>query len=139
MACLALEKTVRGKLACSPDALEEGGILITDKPVTVEFLRNAAGAGASGVAAPSIYGKELVSWLGREPGLFITGCEETEVTLLLFQGIGDSALSEEIWDSVQNLGGTEAALFPVTKIRAGSVRPFLAVSSSGYSGSELKR
>ena len=130
---LGFGKNVRGKLVCSPDAVEEGGILITDKPVTVELLRNAAGAGATGVAAPSIYGKELVSWLCREPGLFITGGEETEVSLLLFQGIGDSQLSQETWNSLRNLSGTEAALFPVTKIRAGSVRPFLAISSNGNS------
>lgn len=128
---LGFGRTVRGKLVLSMDNLNQGNILAVSKPVTSAFLRKAADAGAVGVVAPSISGNDLISWLGREPGLFITGDEETDLSLLIFQGIGETELSQDSWKSIQDLSGREAALFPVTKVRAGSVRPFLAVSSGG--------
>ncbi len=124
---LGFGSTLWGSIAVSMDTAEEGDILIMPGPVGSGELDLAREKGIKALVAPSIPAGELVRWLGRGPGLFITGNEETPLSLLILQGTGGSVLTPYTWEALKELSGRQGA----TMVRAGTLPPFLAVTMEG--------
>ena len=125
---LGFGKTVRGTLHTLADSSTHD-IAFVSNSADSATLSLAAEKGVAGLICPSIAADTLVSWLGREPGIFITGQEKTPFSLMILGGIGSAGVDAHVLDSLSPAWGNHSALFPETKIRAGIHRPFLAISS----------
>lgn len=125
---LGFGKTVRGRLSALNTAARRNDIVFLNSAPGKKDLERTAEIGAAGLVCPSIQGNVLFSWLGREPGLFITGNEDVPFSLLILQGIGVSSLTDSTSAAIARRFGSSSALLPVTKIRAGVTRPFLAIA-----------
>lgn len=128
---LGFGKTVRGPLKPLGVASRKGDIAFTGSSVDSSILETAWKAEVSGLVCPSISANALVSWLGREPGIFITGQEDIPFSLLILQGIGRNDMDPVVLESLSSSSsaGINTAFFPETKICAGILRPFLVISS----------
>ncbi len=122
---LGFGKTIRGPLRMLSDS-STGDIAFTDSMVDSSVLKKAEQLKVSGLVCTSITGDALVNWLGREPGIFITGQEEVPFSLLILCGIGSNNTDSTV--SPEHCNGTHTAVFPETKIRAGIHRPFMVIS-----------
>ena len=122
---LGFGKTVRGPLRLLEES-SAGDIAFTESTVDSSVLKKAQKLGVAGLVCRSIAGDALVDWLGREPGIFITGREEVPFSLLILCGIGSNESVSTI--STEQCRGTHTAIFPETKIRAGIHRPFMVIS-----------
>ncbi len=125
---LGFGKIVRGRLSAFNSTTRKSDIVFLNSAPGKKELDKIAEIGAAGLVCPSIQGNILHSWLGREPGLFITGNEDLPFSLLILQGIGDSTLTDIVCEEISLRFGSSSALLPVTKVRAGVTRPFLAIS-----------
>ncbi|MCD4707276.1 MAG: glutamate mutase L [Candidatus Sabulitectum sp.] len=126
---LGFGKTVKGPLRSLSAASRNGDIAFTGSPADSSALENARKLGVSGLICSSVAADTLVAWLGSEPGIFITGQEDTPFSLLILNGIGGMQMNPAVLASLSSSTGTHTALFPETKIRAGIHRPFLVISS----------
>ncbi|MCP4646277.1 MAG: hypothetical protein GY852_00890, partial [bacterium] len=124
---LGFGKTVRGTLRPLTESSTHD-IAFVSNSADSAILSLAAEKGVAGLVCPSIAANTLVSWLGREPGIFITGQEETPFSLMILSGIGSADVDAHVLDSLSSSRGNHSALFPETRIRAGILRPFLAVT-----------
>ncbi len=127
-AVLGFGKTVSGPLHSLTDS-SSSDIAFVANSADWEILSLAAEKGVAGLICPSIAANTLVDWLDSEPGIFITGQEETLFSLLILNGIGSASLTKSVLDSLSSVAGRHSALFPETKIRAGIHRPFLVISA----------
>ncbi|MCK5035088.1 MAG: glutamate mutase L, partial [Candidatus Sabulitectum sp.] len=125
---LGFGRTVRGTLHPLADS-STNDIAFVSNSADSAILSLAARKGVAGLICPSIAADTLVGWLGREPGIFITGQEKTPFSLMILGGIGSAGVDAHVLDSLSMAWGNHSALFPETKIRAGIHRPFLAISS----------
>ncbi len=124
-AVLGFGKTVPGPLRLLTES-SAGDIAFTGSMVDSSVLKKAQERGVAGLVCNSITGDALVDWLGREPGIFITGQEEVPFSLLILCGIGSNNANATI--SPEQCTGIHTAIFPETKIRAGIQRPFMVIS-----------
>ena len=128
---LGFGRTVRGKLKPIGTSLQKGDIAFTSSPADLEIFEKAGEMELAGLVCPSISSNSLISWLGCEPGMFITGQEDLPFSLLILNGIGERNMTPGILESLKSSEGIHSALFPETKIRSGIYRPFMVISSDG--------
>lgn len=121
--------TVPGK---SPDdALTEemirsehaGQILVGGAGVTLGAIRKAAAIGVNGIVVGAIVDTDLISYLGHDIGVAITGHENISTTLILTEGFGDIRMADRTFELLKSLDGRIASINGATQIRAGVIRP----------------
>lgn len=106
---------------------DAGCIIVGGSTATPEALRKAVQVGVSGVVVGGIEYPNLVSFMGREVGVAITGYEEAGVTLILTEGFGEMPMSYRTYNVLKEFEGKMAAVNGATQIRAGVIRPEIIV------------
>lgn len=104
-----------------------GKVVVFRYAPSASELHKAAEAGARGLICGHIAHNELSGYLGFDPGLINTGSETLPAPLLVLSGFGNSELPATIWDELHQYQGHHCYLAPHTRIRAGVIRPFLAI------------
>lgn len=116
-----------GKLAI--DSLDKDAVVLLDKPLTSSFIQKAVEAGVAGIIAPSMSGRDLVDFLGEEPGVILTGSEDLPLSLIITGGMGSVPMDRELFDSISRNTGSNCVMFTTTRLRAGVERPFVLVQT----------
>lgn len=109
---------------------EKDAVLLLQNPLSSMMIESAIEAEVSGIIAPSISGADLVSFLGEEPGVILTGDEDLPFSLILLRGIGNIPLEQDVYESLASYQGGNCAMFTTTRLRAGVERPLLLIQST---------
>lgn len=108
-----------------------GRILVGGSLVTADGLAAARKAGAAAVVVGGILDQDLVSFVGKEIGVAITGHEDLDLTLILTEGFGGIDMAQRTFDLLRSQEGKDASVNGATQIRAGVIRPEVIVPLSG--------
>ncbi len=116
------------------DASHAGKIIVGGCGVTLEGLRKASELGIKGIIVGAIRDSDLVSFLGYDIGVAITGQELIDLTVLVTEGFGELAMADRTFKLLKSIEGQMASLNGATQIRAGVIRPELIVPNESASG-----
>lgn len=110
----------------APDLIDEscaGAVVVGGRGVNAAALARAAEVGAVGVVAGAIVDTELISYLGHDIGVAITGQEDVPATLILTEGFGSISMAARTFELLQSIEGRRVSVNGATQIRAGVIRP----------------
>ena len=110
---------------------DAGKILIGGSGVTLAAIRRASEVGAAGLIAGGVKDSDLVSYLGYDIGVAITGSEAINLTLLVTEGFGFLAMAHRTFELLKSLEGKTGSINGATQIRAGVIRPELIIPIGG--------
>jgi len=113
-----------------------GVILVGGSLVSGEALRRAAQVGAAGVVAGGIIDEDLVSLLGHDLGVAITGHEDLTLTVIITEGFGRIRMADKTFALLKSLDGRRASINGATQIRAGVMRPEIICPGEAGDGEE---
>lgn len=118
---------------------DKGCILVGGSLVTAAALRRAGELGVKGIVCGGILDQELLSYLGYEIGVAITGQEDIPLSLVITEGFGEIPMAEKTFTLLKGLQGQEASINGSTQIRAGVLRPEVVVPKQDRGGSVIAR
>ncbi len=107
-----------------------GKIIIGGSNISGAALKKAADMGVTGIVVGGIVDQDLVSYLGYDIGVAITGHEKIPLTLVITEGFGTIAMAERTFALLASREGREASLCGATQIRAGVIRPEVIVADT---------
>lgn len=110
---------------------DAGKVLVGGSGVTLEAIRKASEVGVIGLIAGGVRDSDLVSFLGYDIGVAITGSEAINLTLLVTEGFGYLAMAKRTFELLKSLEGKVGSINGATQIRAGVIRPELIVPLGG--------
>jgi hypothetical protein len=115
---------------------DAGKILVGGSLVTSDALQKAVKEGVKGIVVGGIIDMDLISFLGYEVGVAITGQEDIGLTLIITEGFGEMAMSDKTFKLLKRHEGSLACINGATQIRAGVVRPEIIIPhrDSGSTG-----
>lgn len=116
--------------AADPAALgpaDAGAVVVAGAHASGAFLERAAALGAAAVVAGSAHLADLERLCGRPLGLVVSGGEAVPLAVVLTEGFGRWPMAERAFGLLASLAGRTAYVSPQTQVRAGVVRPQLAV------------
>lgn len=122
-----------GQLLCISNTDELRTSDLSDKIVvfmtspSAEVMMQAAKSGAKGLVCGHVSQSQLSAYLGFDPGLINTGSEVLSAPILILGGFGEIELPKATWIELLGLNDRHCYLSPHTRIRAGVIRPFLAI------------
>ena len=102
-------------------------ILVGGSLVTTDAIQKAIQQGVKGIIAGGIDDSDLRELLGYELGVAITGSEEIGITLVITEGFGSVAMSEQTFALLKAREGMKTSINGATQIRAGVVRPEILI------------
>ncbi len=106
---------------------DQGAILVGGSMITADAIRRAEQVGAVGLIAGGIRDADLVSYLGYDIGVAITGQEPIPLTMMITEGFGSLAMADRTFKLLKSLEGKMASMNGATQIRAGVIRPEIIV------------
>jgi hypothetical protein len=83
--------------------------------------------GIKGIVAGGINDGDLRELLGYELGVAITGSENLGITLIITEGFGEMEMAARTFELLQRQEGAKASINGATQIRAGVIRPEVAI------------
>ena len=107
-----------------------GKVIVAGSNITGDALRRAAEVGVAGVVVGGIIDKDLISYLGYDIGVAITGQEKIPTTLIVTEGFGIMKMAHRTFELLKSLEGQTASINGATQIRAGVIRPEIIVPSA---------
>ncbi len=102
-------------------------ILVGGSLVTTEAVQNAIQQGVRGIIAGGIDDADLRELLGYELGVAITGSEDIGITVVITEGFGRVAMTEQTFTLLKAREGMKTSINGATQIRAGVVRPEILI------------
>ncbi len=111
-----------------------GKVLIGGKTFDLSALHFAVQNNVAGIFTGSIDSSVLDDFLGYKIGAAITGDEKIGLTLIVSEGFGDLAISENIMRIARKMSGKICSLNGATQVRSGAMRPELIVSNELVDG-----
>jgi hypothetical protein len=108
---------------------DAGKILVGGSGLTAAAITRAGEVGASGIIAGGIKDSDLISCLGYDIGVAITGQEQIPLTIMVTEGFGFLNMAERTFKLLQALEGRVASINGATQIRAGVIRPEIIAPS----------
>jgi hypothetical protein len=105
----------------------KGKIVIGGGRMTGNAIRQAVKIGASALVSGGIDDQDLKDILGYDLGVAVTGSEQIGLTLIVTEGFGDIAMAERTFHLLSSRNGAPAAVSGATQIRAGVMRPEIAI------------
>jgi hypothetical protein len=105
----------------------KGKIVIGGGRMTGEAIQQAIKVGASALVSGGIDDQDLKEILGYDLGVAVTGSERIGVTLIVTEGFGEIAMAERTFRLLASRNGAPAAVSGATQIRAGVLRPEIAI------------
>ena len=113
-----------------------GKIIVGGSNISGGALQKAADLGVIGIVVGGIIDQDLVTYLGYDIGVAITGHEKIPLTLVITEGFGTIAMAERTFALLASREGREASLCGATQIRAGVIRPEVIIADvPGEAGS----
>lgn len=128
-----------GKIVVSSESPEEvlteenilpqyaGKVVVGGSCATEKALKKASEIGAAGVVVGGIEDKDLISYLGYDIGVAITGQENVNTTVIITEGFGRMRMSDKMFNLLKTYEGEEACICGATQIRAGVIRPEIII------------
>lgn len=104
-----------------------GKVLVGGSGTSIEALRVAAERGAVGLVIGGLSDAVLTEYLGRRLGVAVTGQENVPLTVILTEGFGRMPMAERTFELFMRLSAKECSMSGATQIRAGVLRPEVAV------------
>jgi len=101
----------------------EGKVIVVGRRITLDGLRKAVDVGAVGAVCGGVDELDLVSWLGKEIDIGVTGQEEVEFTLIITEGFGPMPMADAVFAALLDNQGRVASVNGSTHVRAGVIRP----------------
>lgn len=108
----------------------KGCIIVGGSLVTLDAVQRADEVGVLGIVAGGLIDKDLVSFLGYDIGVAITGQEDINLTIIMTEGFGQIRMADKTFKLLQSLEGQVASINGATQIRAGVMRPEVVVALS---------
>jgi len=108
-------------------AEHKGKIVIGGGRMTGEAIHQAVKVGAAAIVSGGIDDHDLKEILGYDLGVAVTGSERIGVTLIVTEGFGEIAMAERTFRLLASRNGAPAAVSGATQIRAGVLRPEIAI------------
>ncbi|MFH0848624.1 MAG: hypothetical protein V1857_03905 [archaeon] len=105
----------------------KGKILVGGSLVTKDALLKARDSGAKGIVVGGVEDEDLISFLGYEVGVAITGQEEIGITLIITEGFGKMKMPTRTFELLKSFNGHFASINGATQIRAGVIRPEIVI------------
>ena len=102
---------------------DSGKIIVGGSMLSPGAIKRAAAVGAVGVVAGGIRDVDLITYLGYDIGVAITGTEQIPLTILVTEGFGELAMAHRTFELLKSLEGKAASINGATQIRAGVIRP----------------
>ncbi len=116
------------------NAGDKGKVIVGGSLVTANGIRKAAEVGANGIVVGGIVDTDLISYLGHDIGVAITGHEDVPVTVIITEGFGKMRMADRTFHLFNSISGFKASINGATQIRAGVMRPEIIVP--GYQAKE---
>jgi hypothetical protein len=102
-------------------------IVIGGGRMTGDAIHQAVRFGAAAIVSGGIDDQDLKEILGYDLGVAITGSERIGLTLIVTEGFGEIAMAERTFRLLASRKGAPAAVSGATQIRAGVLRPEIAI------------
>lgn len=106
----------------------KGCVVVGGSLVTLDAIQKADQVGAVGIVAGGIIDRDLVSFLGYDIGVAITGQEDINLTIIMTEGFGQIRMADKTFELLRSLDGKIASINGATQIRAGVMRPEIVVA-----------
>jgi len=100
-----------------------GKVVVGGSLVTGEAVKAAMQHQVAGIVAGGIIDQDLVSFLGYDIGVAITGHEDIPTTVIVTEGFGKIRMADKTFNLLKELEGESVSLNGATQIRAGVMRP----------------
>lgn len=104
-----------------------GSVIIGGSRVTADAISKSVEVGAAGIVTGGIDDADLKDFLGYDLGVAITGTEKKGITLITTEGFGDIAMAQRTFELLKSREGADASINGATQIRAGVIRPIIAI------------
>ncbi len=108
-------------------AEHKGKIVIGGGRMTGGAVKQAVKVGAAALVSGGIDDQDLKDILGYDLGVAVTGSEKIGLTLIVTEGFGEIAMAERTFRLLASRNGAPAAVSGATQIRAGVLRPEIAI------------
>ncbi len=95
--------------------------------MTGKAIKQSIAVGAAGIISGGMDDQDLKEILGYDLGVAVTGSEKIGLTLILTEGFGTIGMADRTFRLLKSREGAEASINGTTQIRAGVVRPIIAV------------
>ncbi|MDA0831819.1 MAG: hypothetical protein O2955_12780 [Planctomycetota bacterium] len=105
----------------------KGCVLVGGSRMTGAAAKRAIAVGAAGIISGGMDDQDLKEILGYDLGVAVTGSERIGTTLILTEGFGSIAMAQRTFTLFKSREGAETAIDGTTQIRAGVVRPVIAI------------
>ena len=105
----------------------QGSVIVGGSRVTADAIAKAVEIGAAGIVTGGIDDADLRDFLGYDLGVAITGTEKKGITLITTEGFGDIAMAQRTFNLLKSREGANASINGATQIRAGVIRPIIAI------------
>ena len=105
----------------------KGKIVIGGGRMTGDAIHQAVKVGAAALVSGGIDDQDLKNILGYDLGVAVTGSERIGLTLIVTEGFGEIAMAERTFRLLASRSGAPAAVNGATQIRAGVLRPEIAI------------
>lgn len=118
----------------SPDLVDEscaGAVIVGGRLVTADALRRAQSLGVAAVVVGGIHDVDLEGYLGYPLGVAITGHEDLGTTVVVTEGFGEIRMADRTFALLRQHEGRMASCNGATQIRAGVIRPEIAIPLEG--------
>lgn len=106
-------------------------VLLGGSFVSFATLNKAIRTGVRAIIVGGFDDKDLKQFLGYDLGVAITGHEKKGITLILTEGFGRMTMAHETFDLLRSRAGMLASVNGATQIRAGVMRPEVAIPVEG--------
>lgn len=105
----------------------KGAVVVGGARMTAGAIRRAREVGVAALICGGIDDADLRDVLGYDLGVAVTGSEKIGITLLVTEGFGDIAMATRTFQLLLAHAGKMASANGATQIRAGVMRPEIAV------------
>jgi len=102
---------------------DAGKIVVGGSGVTLEAMQKANQTGVLGLVVGAVKDVDLITFLGYDIGVAITGQEAINMTLVVTEGFGTLRMADRTFTLLKALEGRNASINGATQIRAGVIRP----------------
>ena len=115
-----------------------GKVVVGGSCATEKALKKASEIGVAGLVVGGIKNKDLISYLGYDIGVAITGQESINTTVIMTEGFGRMRMSDKMFNLLKTYEGEEASICGATQIRAGVIRPEIIIPRKDIDPTEIQ-
>lgn len=105
----------------------KGKVILGGSLVTGEAYLEAIKVGAKGIVVGGMGIEDLISILGEDIGVAITGEEKIDTTIIITEGFGELPMAQRTFELISSMEGRMSSINGATQIRAGVLRPELII------------